>query len=102
MRSMDFGIIPVFRGLEGKLQLQRPIPFPSEAEAMRAGGVFAEVLGGAVAYSRVVDRDSGAVECGIIIGRFGAMVETGLDNAASVDLPPTALWLRRAQKVNRA
>jgi hypothetical protein len=76
MRSTEFGILPVFRGLDGALQVQRPIKFPTEQDALRAGEVFADVLGGAVAYSRVVDREAGTSENGVIIGRFGAMRES--------------------------
>jgi hypothetical protein len=42
---------------------------------MRAGEVFAGVLGGAVAYSRVYDREAGSAEDGVIIGRFGVMAQ---------------------------
>jgi hypothetical protein len=33
------------------------------------------MLGGAVAYSRVVDREAGTAENGIVIGRFGVFAE---------------------------
>jgi hypothetical protein len=75
VRQVEYGIIPVFRGLDGKLQVQHRIPFPSAEDALRAGEVFAGVLGGAVAYSRAVDAEAATAEDGVIIGRFGAMAE---------------------------
>ena len=42
----EFGIIPVARGLQGKLLVQKEIAFSSAEEAKRAGQIFAEVLGG--------------------------------------------------------
>jgi hypothetical protein len=74
--SSRFGIIPVFRGLDGKLAVQKEIAFPSEDDAKRAGQVFAEVLGGAVAFRRVNDPETGIVGRGVIIGRYGVMAET--------------------------
>jgi hypothetical protein len=74
--SNRFGIIPVFRGLDGKLAVQKEIAFPSEDEAKRAGEVFAEVLGGAIAFRRVNDPEAGIVGRGVIIGRYGVMAET--------------------------
>jgi len=73
----EFGIIPVARGLNGKLLVQREITFPSEEDAQRAGQVFANVLGGAVAFRRVCDREAGVVGQGVIIGRYGLMASTG-------------------------
>ena len=75
MRRTEFGIFPVFRGLNGTLQVQKPVAFPTKEEAIRAGEVFAGVLGGAVAYSRVMDREAGIAEEGVIIARFGVMAE---------------------------
>jgi hypothetical protein len=72
----EFGIIPVARGLNGKLLVQKEIVFPSEAEARRAGEIFAGVLGGAVAFRRASDPEAGMVGQGIIIGRYGALAET--------------------------
>jgi hypothetical protein len=91
VRRMEFGIFPVFRGLDGKLQVQHRIPFPSEEDAMRAGEVFAGVLGGAVAYSRVTDTETGTAEDGVIIGRFGVMAEDATsETMAGLDLPSAA------------
>lgn len=75
MRRVEYGIFPVFRGLDGKLEVQHRIPFPSAEDAMRAGEVFAGVLGGAVAFSRVFDREAGTAEDGVIIGRYGVMAQ---------------------------
>jgi hypothetical protein len=70
-----FGIIPVFRGLDGKLMVQKEVAFSTEEEAKRAGRVFAEVLGGAVAFRRMNDPDAGIVGQGVIIARYGVMAE---------------------------
>jgi hypothetical protein len=83
MRRVEFGVIPVFRGLKGRLQPQRPIPFASARDALRAGWVFADVLGGALAYSRFVDREAGTAEDGVIIGRFGVMAKEEPDETAT-------------------
>jgi hypothetical protein len=72
----EFGIIPVARGLNGKLLVQKEITFSSEEEAQRAGQVFANVLGGAVAFRRMSDREAGIVGQGVIIGRYGLMAGT--------------------------
>jgi hypothetical protein len=75
VRRVEYGIFPVFRGLDGKLEVQNRIPFPSAEDAMRAGEVFAGVLGGAVAFSRAFDRETGTAEDGVIIGRYGVMAQ---------------------------
>jgi hypothetical protein len=72
----EFGIIPVARGLQGRLLVQKEIAFSSEEEAKRAGEVFAEVLGGAVAFRREDDPDAGIVGQGVIVGRYGVMADT--------------------------
>jgi hypothetical protein len=73
--SNKFGIFPVFRGLDGKLTVQKEVPFSSEEEARRAGRIFAEVLGGAVAFRRMNDPDAGVVGQGVIIAKYGVMAE---------------------------
>jgi hypothetical protein len=70
-----FGIIPVARSLDGKLLVQKEVAFPSEEEAKRAGRIFADVLGGAVAFRRMNDPDTGIVGQGVIIGKYGVMAE---------------------------
>jgi hypothetical protein len=72
----EFGIIPVARGLNGKLLVQKEISFPSEQDAQRAGQVFANVLGGAIAFRRMSDREAGILGQGEIIGRYGLMAST--------------------------
>jgi len=72
----EFGIIPVARGLDGKILVQKEVTFPSEEDAQRAGQVFANVLGGAVAFRRISDREAGIVGQGAIIGRYGLMAGT--------------------------
>ena len=66
--SNKFGIFPVFCGLHGKLTVP-------EEEARRAGRIFAEVLGGAVAFRRMNDPDAGIVGQGVIIAKYGVMAE---------------------------
>jgi hypothetical protein len=43
--------------------------------AVRAGKIFAEVLGGPVAFRRVNDPSTGTVGNGVIIGRYGVMAD---------------------------
>ena len=74
-RVTEFGIIAVFQSQDGRLSVQPQMLFPSREDASRAAEIFAEVLGGAVAFSRVVDRESGFAEDGIIIAKFGVMAE---------------------------
>jgi hypothetical protein len=74
-RVTEFGIMAVFQRQDGRLTVQPQMLFPSEEDARRAAEIFAEVLGGAVAFSRVVDRESGIAEDGIIIAKFGVMAE---------------------------
>jgi hypothetical protein len=74
-KSAEFGVFPVFVHLDGTLAVQPEMNFPSEDDAKRAAEVFAGVLGGAVAFSRLADRDAGLVEDGVIIGRYGVMAE---------------------------
>jgi hypothetical protein len=69
----EFGIFPVVRGINGKLMVQKEVAFPSEEDAKCAGQIFADVLGGAVAFRRVNDSDAGVVGPGIIIGKYGLM-----------------------------
>ena len=75
-RVAEFGVIPVFRDRDGRLAVQPQMIFPSEDDAKRAAQIFAEVLGGAVAFSRVADREAGITENGVIIGKYGAMAKT--------------------------
>ncbi|MBV9568126.1 MAG: hypothetical protein JO172_08320 [Hyphomicrobiales bacterium] len=74
-RVAEFGVIPVFRDRDGHLAVQPQMIFPSEEDAKRAAQIFAEVLGGAVAFTRVADRDAGVTEDGVIIGKYGAMAQ---------------------------
>jgi hypothetical protein len=72
-RMTEFGVFPVFRGLDGHLAVQPEVPFPSEDDAKRAAEVFAGVLGGAVAFCRMTDRATGEMGDGVIIGKYGVM-----------------------------
>jgi hypothetical protein len=92
-RAAEYGVFPVFRGLDGQLAVQPEMMFPSEEDARRAAEVFAGVLGGAVAFSRVTDQETGAVEEGVIIGRYGVMAEASSDagrDAGARPPPPDA------------
>src|SRR5215471_2753855 len=71
----EFGVIPVFRDLDGKVVVRREVPFSSEEEARRAACIFARVLGGAVAFRHVNDPSAGTVGQGVIIGKYGVMAE---------------------------
>jgi hypothetical protein len=81
-RVAEFGVIPVFRDRDGRLAVQPQMIFPSEDDARRAAQIFAEVLGGAVAFSRVADREAGIAEDGVIIAKYGAMAKTSQDRDA--------------------
>jgi hypothetical protein len=74
-RVAEYGVFPVFRGLDGHLAVQPEIIFPSEDDAKRAAEIFAGVLGGAVAFTRMADQETGIVEQGVIIGKYGVMAE---------------------------
>ena len=81
-KAAQYGVFSVFRGLDGHLAVQPEMIFPSEDDAKRAAEIFAGVLGGAVAFSRMTDRETGAVERGVIIGKYGVMAEAQADEAA--------------------
>jgi hypothetical protein len=70
-----FGIIPVFRGPNGKLAVQKEVAFPLEEDARRAGQACADYVGEAVAFRRTNDPDTGIVGQGVIIGKYGVMAE---------------------------
>jgi hypothetical protein len=89
-RSAQYGVFPVFRGLDGHLAVQPEMIFPSEDDAKRAAEIFAGVLGGAVAFSRMVDREAGVVEKGTIIGKYGVMAATHRDEVAEPAFAPEA------------
>ena len=80
--SNKFGIFPVVRSLDGKLLVQKEVAFPSEEEAKRAGQIFAEVLGGAVAFRRMNDPETGIIGQGVIIGKYGLMAEVSAPNTS--------------------
>jgi hypothetical protein len=91
-REAEFGVIPVFRDRDGHLAVQPQMIFPSETDARRAAQIFAEVLGGAVAFSRIADREAGIAEDGVIIAKYGAMAK-GSDQESSAERserPPKA------------
>ena len=59
----------------------KEVTFPSEDDAKRAGQIFAGVLGGAVAFRRMNDPDTGAVGRGVIIEKYGVMAEKSASQA---------------------
>jgi len=89
-RTAQYGVFPVFRGLDGHLAVQPEMIFPSEDDAKRAAEIFAGVLGGAVAFSRMTDRETGIVEKGVIIGRYGVMAEAQAHERAEPEFAPEA------------
>jgi hypothetical protein len=89
-RTAQYGVFPVFRGLDGHLAVQPEMIFPSEEDAKRAAEIFAGVLGGAVAFSRMTDRETGTVEQGVIIGRYGVMAEKPGERAEPALAPEAA------------
>ena len=78
----EFGIFPVFITVDGTLSVQPEMLFPTEEEAKRAAEVFAGVLGGAVAFTRMADREAGLVEDGVIIARYGVMARDSVGQTA--------------------
>ena len=90
----EFGIIPVARGLQGKLLVQKEIAFSSAEEAKRAGQIFAEVLGGAVARRRQDNPEAGIVGQGVIIGRYGIMADNADEHRAPPGLLQRSPWSR--------
>ncbi len=79
-RAAEYGVFPVFRGLDGHLAVQPEVIFPTEDDAKRAAEIFAGVLGGAVAFTRIADEEAGVVEKGIIIGKYGVMAGAAEDD----------------------
>ena len=69
----EYGVIPVFRDLDGKVVALKEVPFSSAEEARDAAHIYAEVLGGAVACRH--DPGADTVGQGVIIGRYGVMAE---------------------------
>ena len=67
----EFGVIPVFRDLDGKVVVLKEVPFSSAEEARRAAHIYAQVLGGAVACRH--DPGADTVGQGVIIGKYGVM-----------------------------
>ena len=49
------------------------MPYPTAEKALAGARSYAALLGGAVAFSQVIDDETGASEDGVIIGRFGVM-----------------------------
>jgi hypothetical protein len=81
-KAAEFGVFPVFIKIDGTLSVQPEMSFPSEDDARRAAEVFAGVLGGAVAFSRMADRETGLIEDGVNIGRYGVMAERAANSDA--------------------
>jgi hypothetical protein len=86
-RVMEFGIMAVFQSEDGRLTVQPQMLFACEEDAKRAAEIFAEVLGGAVAFSRVVDRETGLADDGVIIAKFGVMADPSSEDSAYAGSP---------------
>jgi hypothetical protein len=81
-----FGVLPIFRGLEGKLMPQRVIIAVSAGEAKRKAALLASVLGGALAFTAESHPELDAWEPLKIIARFGEVPESLME----ADIDPSA------------
>jgi len=70
-RIATFGVLPVLRGLEGKFSALRIIDARSAKEAMRKADIFADVVGGAVAFSKAGGPGQDQWDGAIILGYCG-------------------------------
>jgi len=75
LRVTKFGVLPIFRGLGGRLKPLRVIEAASADEAKRKADVFASVVGGAVAFASTGDAELDAWEAPRIIARHGEVPE---------------------------
>jgi hypothetical protein len=73
-----FGVLPIFRGLGGKLSPQRVVQARSADQAKSMATTFAMVMGGAVAFSKHGNPDSGQWDEAIILECCGD-VPTGIN-----------------------
>jgi len=62
-----FGVLPIFRGLGGKLSPQRVVHARSADQAKSMATTSAMVMGGAVAFSKHGNPDSGQWEEAVIL-----------------------------------
>jgi hypothetical protein len=74
-RVTKFGVLPIFRGLEGKFTPLRVMHARSADEARRKADVFAAVIGGAVAFFKAGDPDRDQWDDTVIIGYSGEVPE---------------------------
>jgi hypothetical protein len=79
-RVAKFGVLPIFRGLEGKFKPLRIIEARSADEAKRKADVFASVVGGAVAFSKSGDPGRDQWDKTVILGYCGEVPE-GIEGA---------------------
>ncbi|SEF01087.1 hypothetical protein SAMN05519104_7717 [Rhizobiales bacterium GAS188] len=70
-----FGVLPIFRGLGGKFTPQRVVQARSADEARSMAGIFALVMGGAIAFSKRGDPESGQWDEAVIVGYRGEVPE---------------------------
>ena len=82
-----FGVLPIFRGLGGKLKPLRVIDALTNEQAQRKAEVFASVVGGAIAFSKAGDPELGQWGTPRIISRHGEVPEgieiSSLDDKAA-------------------
>jgi hypothetical protein len=70
-----FGVLPIFRGLEGKLTALRFIRAVSADEAKRKAELLARVLGGAIAFGVTYHPEFDVSEPLVVIARCGQVPE---------------------------
>jgi hypothetical protein len=81
-----FGILPIFRGLQGRLSPLRIVNAVSADEAKRKAELLASVLGGAVAFAATYDPELDAWDPLTVLALCGEVPEgweTNLDLRAS-------------------
>ena len=74
-RITKFGVLPIFRGLGGKLTPLRVLDAPSAKEARRKADMLASVVGGAVMFSRSGDPVLQQWDETVILGYSGDVPE---------------------------
>jgi hypothetical protein len=74
-RITKFGVLPILRGLEGKFSPLRVVHAGSADEAKRKADVFANVVGGAVAFSKTGYPDHDHWDDTVILGCCGEVPE---------------------------
>jgi hypothetical protein len=70
-----FGVLPIFRGLEGKFRPLRVMQARSADDAKRKADIFASVVGGAVAFAKARDPGRDQWDETVILGYCGEVPE---------------------------